>query len=149
MKNLLYLFLVLPLVFSSCKKEEGCTDPQATNYNADAEDDDGSCLYNVVATWNITGYTLDNMSIMSSVFNPYLMSGTWTVNTNNTFTANMVWSDATVDLLNGTWELIGLSTFALTLDGELTNWTITELDGNSMEITATIDGENYWVSLHK
>lgn len=33
---------------TSCKKNEGCTDPDANNYNVDAEDDDGTCTYPTV-----------------------------------------------------------------------------------------------------
>ena len=33
------------MMFSSCKKEEGCIDSSATNYNSEAETDDGSCIY--------------------------------------------------------------------------------------------------------
>jgi hypothetical protein len=44
MKKLIYTFLAVSIIFSACKKEEGCTDPTATNYNADAEKDDGSCI---------------------------------------------------------------------------------------------------------
>jgi hypothetical protein len=33
------------LCFSACKKKEGCTDPVSTNYDAEAEVDDGSCTY--------------------------------------------------------------------------------------------------------
>ncbi|WP_159038327.1 hypothetical protein [Brumimicrobium mesophilum] len=47
MKNTKIIISSLTLVFglglSSCKKE-GCTDPTATNYNAEAEKDDGSCI---------------------------------------------------------------------------------------------------------
>ena len=36
--------LSLSLFAIACKKE-GCTDPNATNYSAEAKDDDGSCQY--------------------------------------------------------------------------------------------------------
>ena len=42
-KLLLILGFVLPIIFS-CKKK-GCTDPEATNYNQHAEQNDGTCEY--------------------------------------------------------------------------------------------------------
>tara|TARA_Y100000589_G_scaffold318084_1_gene344999 strand:- start:210 stop:719 length:510 start_codon:yes stop_codon:yes gene_type:complete len=58
MKKLLLILLCLPLLFSSCKKEEGCTDPIATNYNSDAESDDGSCVYSIIGIWTPTSVTI-------------------------------------------------------------------------------------------
>jgi hypothetical protein len=54
MKKLLYTLLAVSFIFTACKKEEGCTDAIATNYNADAEDDDNSCIYSIVGTWSPT-----------------------------------------------------------------------------------------------
>ncbi|GEM_PF-3836720 len=34
------------LMLTACTKEEGCTDPQAMNFNPDAEQADNSCVYN-------------------------------------------------------------------------------------------------------
>ena len=38
------LLLLFPLLFSSCK-EEGCTDAKALNFDATADEDDGTCIY--------------------------------------------------------------------------------------------------------
>ena len=45
MKKIIYFFIAIAFMFSSCTKEEGCTDSLATNFNIDAENDDGSCIY--------------------------------------------------------------------------------------------------------
>jgi hypothetical protein len=45
MRNFLLLLSFLTLVLVGCKKEEGCTDDLALNYDPTAEVDDNSCLY--------------------------------------------------------------------------------------------------------
>lgn len=42
--------LIIGTVLTSCSKEEGCTDPAATNFNIDADKDDGSCKYEAATT---------------------------------------------------------------------------------------------------
>jgi uncharacterized protein (TIGR02145 family) len=38
-----FLILSSVILFSGCKKEQGCTNPQACNFSQSAEEDDGSC----------------------------------------------------------------------------------------------------------
>ena len=54
MKKITYIFLVISIIFVSCTKEEGCTDPIAANYNSEAENDNGSCNYTIVGVWSAT-----------------------------------------------------------------------------------------------
>jgi len=44
--------------FGACKRKEGCTDPTATNFDSDAEKDDGSCTYATIGGGGPTGYTV-------------------------------------------------------------------------------------------
>ncbi|MCB0402978.1 MAG: hypothetical protein KDD41_12900 [Flavobacteriales bacterium] len=39
------MFTLGAVTLTSCSKKEGCTDPVATNFDADAQKDDGSCIY--------------------------------------------------------------------------------------------------------
>ena len=55
MKKILFLCITL-LIFNACKKEEGCTDPSASNYDSQALEDNGTCIY------SLSGCT-DNLAI--------------------------------------------------------------------------------------
>ena len=78
--------LAVSIVFSACKKEEedtiaaptvlsGCTDAIATNYDATATSDDGSCTFGIVGgTW-ITDSTVMNAHVIVS-FNGMIVMDT-------------------------------------------------------------------------
>ena len=67
MKKILYTLLAVSIIFTACKKEEGCTDAIATNYNADAEDDDNSCIYSIVGTWSPTSAAINYSASMGGI----------------------------------------------------------------------------------
>ena len=78
MKKILYLFLAVSFIFTACKKEEGCTDATATNYNADAEDDDGTCTFGIVGGAWITDTEEMNMHAVVSMGGMVIMDTTLT-----------------------------------------------------------------------
>ena len=139
MKKILYLFLVLPLIFSSCKKEEGCKDSLASNYNADAETDDGSCTYSIVGTWTVTEYLQDGVNILALVPGAQLILGTSSY--------SIVATAGTISA--GTYVLSG-NTLTISADGGTDIFNVTKLDGSSMHATGTstvnADGTSDWTT---
>jgi hypothetical protein len=68
MKKKLYLILSIATLSTmvSCKKEEGCTDKNATNYSESAEKDNGSCSYKGTIVFWYNGSTSEYLYNLSS-----------------------------------------------------------------------------------
>ena len=142
MKKLLYLFLAVSFIFTACKKEEGCTDSTATNYNADAEDDDGSCTYGLTGgIWTTTNVIIDSTITVTvgGVIDP-TQSGSGS----ETLTAEDAESPTSVEFLsNGT--VYALHSYDPTEDDTSTysisenTLTVTSPDEDPMDFEYTVD----------
>jgi len=151
MKKMLYLFLVLPLIFSSCAKEEGCTDSQATNYNADAEDDDGSCTYSLVGVWELTSAKLDGLEKLGvTIGSEYALlyaDGTWGTETYSdaAFTDVAGYSVGTYSLPNTSTLNTNATTYspdeAITGNYNIT-WDITKINSSTLHLEANYPNAN-------
>jgi hypothetical protein len=66
--KIVVMFVSVLTLLTACQKEKGCTNPLATNYDANATDDDGSCLFDASPAYEIpTTYTFVDASGNSTV----------------------------------------------------------------------------------
>ena len=111
MKKIIYVLFAIATIFSACKKEEGCTNPLACNYNADAEEDDGSCILpdgctNPLATNYDINATCDDGSCLSLVVTgDTLVTG----NPHNQLTSNLTVTNISSKTIDVRCKIIPIS----------------------------------------
>ena len=137
MKKTLYILFAVSILFTACEKEDetltpvvinGCTDSIASNYDATATSDDGSCMYSIVGLWTPTSAEV-NYSVT--------MGGITLMDTSYTTTP----SDLDWDFEDITFDADG----NVTMGGETNTYTysgneliITESDGETETVTCTV-----------
>ena len=80
---MLLLFIAVSISFTSCKKEPGCMDPNAFNYNPDAQIDDESCIDKVIGCMDTLAMNYDasvNIDDESCEYAYDLAQGLWEIN---------------------------------------------------------------------
>ena len=71
-KTIVLAIVVVAITFTSCKKEQGCTDSRANNFSVSAEEDDGSCY--CASTLTFDNYTENDYTIVSSSGNTWVIA---------------------------------------------------------------------------
>ena len=156
MKKIIYLFTALLIV--SCSTDDsgstpdpiqGCTDPQAVNYNPDADINDNSCLYSIIGVWDVISAKLNGQELLGVNIGSELYFIYDQVDDNTLVTgsfATPIYTDL-VSYSIGTWYLPDSNTWInqseiYDADGNIIgsydiSWTITEINASIFEITAT------------
>jgi hypothetical protein len=168
MKKVLYTLLAVSIVFAACKKEDdvvaptvlsGCMDAIATNYDATATSDDGSCVFGIVGGAWITDTEEINIHAIVSFGGTIFMDSTWTETETNPDSMESViqkfsnngdfnaWDNNNNHVDSGTWVQTG-TTVTITTDtvivGEVISVTKTNLVHQVMgNETFTEDGADF------
>ena len=129
MKKIIYLVLAVSFIFTACKKEEGCIDPIATNYNGDAEEDDGSCIFGIVGVWTPYEVTVE-ANVIVTIAGATIQS----FDTSYTQTALEAGIEGNIEFTNSGTIITTNEMGALETDNYTTS-------GNTVTITNSDDGE--------
>lgn len=145
-----YLLILCVFVLFSCKKEQGCTDQIAINFNSTAEEDDGSCNYSVTGGYWITQSITQFGSITTSVSGTIVSDSTFNYTEtnadslspykleffdNNTYTETDN-SNNIVD--SGTWSLNG-NQLTLNPGDTIATLTVESIDRDNVVISTSLN----------
>ena len=151
-----FLLVCLSIFVLSCDKDDesnsvvlGCTDPEAENFNSNADTDNGTCQYSLVGEWDVSSYIYGTQEIMDSY--SYLYIDFFSNGTYNT------WGQTTAGVnldVYGEFSIGGDNNSLLYMEntqGDATVLQIMELDSSfiSMEGVEGFDGQYVSIEAYK
>ena len=147
------LLLVSALLILGCSGDDdsnsssGCTDSLAVNYDVDATQDDGSCMYSIIGDWTVLQYTLsDGTNVMDAY--DYI---DYTMYSDNSF-IQYIGPVGTNDeiIITGTYSISGSNNSTLTFsidEGPTTPSTIVSINSTTIELTFDVINTNLTADL--
>ena len=119
---------------------QGCTDPQAVNYNPDADENDNSCLYSIIGNWDCITYEYGELDILSA----YIYIETTFYDDNSYYTeGELITGEFIQDI--GLFNISGEDNSTLTFiseDETTTVFSIIDISSNNLSIySSDVGGE--------
>ena len=147
------LLLLSPLIILGCSGDDdsnssnGCTDPLAVNYDVDATQDNGTCIYSIIGDWTVQQYTLsDGTNVMDAY--DYI---DYTMYSDNSFIQYIGLVGTTDELkVTGTYSIMGSNNSTLTFyvdEGPTTPSTIVSINSTTIELTFNVANTNLTADL--
>ncbi|MAU35840.1 MAG: hypothetical protein CMD14_00515 [Flavobacteriales bacterium] len=140
MKRLLYTFLALSFIFSSCEKEEESNNSSDNNSNLTLTNQ------NIVGVWQINSLVYDGVDYTEVVG---FEGASLEMNSDNTFMLRSIYLGE-LETEVGNWDLNGSG---ITLDydgwGDEAKWNVSSFNGTTAILTLVhylVGGENYYDS---
>lgn len=149
---IIFLLCILCVKGSETCAQPGCTDPLATNFNATATTNDGSCLYPASSIAPVTSYLLSSNVIETSGLIRW-NGNFWTMNDNtdinlyalDTADGSMVTYEALSGTVNTDWEEISqdsnyiyIGDFGNNVNGNRTDLKILRIEKNSIQVHSPV-----------
>ena len=147
------LLLLSALIILGCSGDDGsnssngCTDPLAVNYDVDATQDNGTCMYSIIGDWTVQQYTLsDGTNVMDAY--DYI---DYTMYSDNSFIQYIGLVGTTDELIvTGTYSISGSNNSTLTFyvdEGPTTPSTIVSINSTTIELTFNVANTNLTADL--